>query len=91
MKQLKVLTKLQEIHLLVSCFISFFTVAVTSSIQSSFEMNKVNPFPAMKAPFPLIFRSNLFISLEVKFLTNPSKFSRATGIAIFLSALFSQN
>ena len=80
MKELKVLTKLQEIHLLVFCFISSFTVSVTSSIQSSFEMNKVNPFPALK-----------FILLEVKLLTNPSKFSRAKGIAIFVSALFFQN
>ena len=37
---------------------------------SSFETNKVNPFPALTALFPLISLSNLFIALEVKLLTN---------------------
>ena len=56
-------------------FISWFTVSVTLSIYrpgfssdstiliiasiSSFEMNKVDLFPAITAPFPLIFLSNL--------------------------------
>ena len=78
-------------------FISSFTVSVTLSINtpessndfiifiisfiSSFEVNKVNPFP-------LIFLSNLVIALEVKLLTNPGKLSLAKGIAIFVSALF---
>ena len=85
-------------------FISSFTVSVTLSINtpessndfiifiisfiSSFEINKVNPFPALTAPFPLIFLSNLVIALEVKLLTNPGKLSLAKGIAIFVSALF---
>ena len=33
-------------------------------------MNKVNPFPALTALFPLIFISNLFIAFEVRLLTN---------------------
>ena len=64
-------------------FISSFTVSVTTSINtpesssdfmiaiissiSSFEMNKVNPFPALAAPFPFIFLSNLFIADEAAF------------------------
>ena len=88
MKRLKVLTKLQEIHFLFF-FVSSFTVSVTPTINtlessnyfiifisfiSSFEINKVNSFPTLKAPFPLIFLSNLFNALEVKLLTNPGKF-----------------
>ena len=38
-------------------------------------MNKVNPFPALIAPFPLIFLSNLFVAFEAKLLTNPGKLS----------------
>ena len=38
-------------------------------------MNKVSPFPALIAPFPLIFLSNLFIAFEAKLLTNPGKLS----------------
>ena len=37
---------------------------------SSFEINKVNPFPALTAPFPLIVPSNLFIAFDVKLLSN---------------------
>ena len=101
-KRLKVLTKLQEICLLV--FVSFFTVSdnpssntsefsngfmiLIISFISSFEINKVNPFSALTVPIPLIFLSNLFIAVEVKFLTNPGKFSLAKGIAIFVNALF---
>ena len=58
------------------------------SFISSFEINKVNPFPAPTALFPLIFLSNLFIAFEVKLLTNPGKLSLAKGIAIFVSAFF---
>ena len=71
------LKEFKKIHLLVF-FISSFTVPVTPLIHtrefckdfiifimsfiSSFEINKVNLFPA---PFPFIFLSNLFIALEV--------------------------
>ena len=69
---------------------SCFTVSVTPSFNtpessndfmsliisfiSSFEINKVNRFPALTVLFPLIFLSNLFIAFEDKFLTNPGKF-----------------
>ena len=85
-------------------YISSFTFSVAPSINtpessngfiifiisfiSSFEINKVNHFPAQTAPLLLIFLSNLFIALEVKLLTNPSKLSLAKGIAIFVSAFF---
>ena len=52
----------------------------------SFEVNKVNPFPAVAAPFLLAYLSNLFIVFEAKFLTNPRKLSVAKGIATFFSA-----
>ena len=55
---------------------------------SSFEINKVNPFPALTAPFSLIFLSKLFIALEIKLLTNPGELSLAKGIAIFVSVFF---
>ena len=55
---------------------------------SSVEINKVNPFPPLTAPFPLIFLSNLFIEFEVKLLTNQSNLSLAKGIAMFVSAFF---
>ena len=58
------------------------------SFISSFEINKVNLFPALTVPFPLIFLSNLFIAIEVKLLTNPGKLPLAKGIAIFVSASF---
>ena len=51
------------------------------SFISSFEINKVNPFPALTAPFSLIFLSDLFIAFEAKWLTNPDKLSLAKGIA----------
>ena len=54
----------------------------------SFEINKVNLFPALTAPFPFIFLSNLFITFEVKLLANPCKFSLAKRIARFVSAFF---
>ena len=52
---------------------------------SSFKINKLNPFPALTDPFPLISLSNLFISFEVKLLTNQGKLSLAEGIATFVS------
>ena len=51
-------------------------------------MSKVNPFPAMTSPFPLIFLSNLFIAFEVKLLTCPGKLSLAKGIAMLVCAFF---
>ena len=89
-----VLTKLQEIDLLVLFFfISCFTVSglfpksfndfiILTSLIPSFKIGKVNPSPALTAPFPLIFLSNLFIAFEVKLLTNPGKLSFAKGILI---------
>ena len=85
-------------------FISYFTVSVTPSIDKpessndfmfliksfifSFKINKVNPFPALIAPFPLIFLWNLFIAFEFKLLTNPDTLTLAKGIAIFVSDFF---
>ena len=56
------------------------------SFISSFEINKVNPFPVLTAPFPLIFLSSLIIAFEVKLLTNPGKLSLAKGIAMLNGA-----
>ena len=53
-----------------------------------FEINKVNPFPALSFPFPLIFLSGLFIAFEAKLLTNPGKLSLAKEIVLFVSVLF---
>ena len=61
------------------------------SFKSSFQINKVNPFPALTAPFPVIFLSSLFIEFEVKLLTNPGTLSLAKGIVIFVSAFFPLN
>ena len=55
---------------------------------SSFEINKVNPFPALTAPFPLVFLSNLVIAFEGILLTSPSKLSPVNGIATFVSVFF---
>ena len=55
-------------------------IATVSSL-SLFEINKVNSFLALTAPFPLLFLSNLFIAFEAKLLTYPSKLSLAKGIA----------
>ena len=55
---------------------------------SSFKINTVNLFPALTVLVPLIFLSNLFIALEIKFVTNRGKLSVAKGIAIFASAFF---
>ena len=94
---------LLEIHLLI-CFISYFTVSVTPSVKtpepsydfmiliisfiSSFEINKVDRFPALTAPFPLVFHSNLFIEFEVKLRSNPDKLPLTKGIAMFVIAFF---
>ena len=85
MKQLKVLTKPQEIGFLV-VFLCL-TVSINPSIDTpessndflvliislifSFGINKVNLFPVVTAPFQLTFLSNLFIMCEDKLLTNP--------------------
>ena len=58
------------------------------SFRSSFEINKVYPLPALTALFPLIFLSNVFITFEIKLVTNPGKLSLAKGIATFVSAFF---
>ena len=58
------------------------------SFISSFKINKVNPFSAMAAPFPVIFLSNSFIAFKVKLFTNPGKLSLAKEIAVFASAFF---
>ena len=73
--------------------VSYFTVSVIPSINtpqssndfiilirsfiSSFEIIKVNLFPALTVPFPLIFLSSFYIAFEVKLLTSPCKFSLA--------------
>ena len=54
----------------------------------SFEMNKVNPFPALTAPFPFIFLSSLFLAFGVKLLTNPGNLPLAKGIATFAFVFF---
>ena len=58
------------------------------SFKSSLKTNKVNPVTALTALFPLIFLSNLFITFEVKLLTNPGKLSLSKGVATFVSAFF---
>ena len=54
------------------------------------EINKVNPFHALTAPFPVNFLSSIFIAFEVKLLTNPSKLSLPKEITIFVG-VFSLN
>ena len=58
------------------------------SIISSFQINKVNPFPALTASFRLILLSNLFIAFEAKLLTNPGKSSLGKGIVTIIGAFF---
>ena len=58
------------------------------SFISSFEINKVNSFLPLTAPFPRIFLSNSFVAFEAKLLISPGKLSLAKGIAIFARALF---
>ena len=101
MELLTFLTKQEEIYLL-AFFISCFTFSVILSVHSSepsdefmiliisftssFEINKVNLFPAFRAPFSLIFLANLFIAFEAKLLTNPGKLSLAKAIATIARA-----
>ena len=66
-----------------------FTILIISFI-SSFGVNKVNPFSAQTALFPLIFLSNLFTAFEVKLLTNQGKLSLAKGIPMFANTFFSK-
>ena len=54
----------------------------------SFEINKVNLFPALIADFLLIFLSNLFIAFEPKLLTSPGNVSLPKGIATFVRDFF---
>ena len=56
------------------------------SFISSFKINKVNRFPALTAPFPLIFLSKLLIAFEAKLFTNPGKLSLAIGKGLFVGA-----
>ena len=74
------LTKLQEIRLLVLLFhvLLDFMISIISSI-SSLEIYKVNSFPAPAASFQLIFRLNLFIAFEFEWLTKPRKLSFGKG------------
>ena len=47
---------------------------------SSFEIIKVNLFPALIASLPLIFLPILFIAFQATLLTNPGKLSLAKEI-----------
>ena len=79
---------------------SRFTVSVTPSVNtlefsndfiiliSLFKINSVNHFPALIAPFPLIFLWNLFITLEVMLPTNAGILSLAKAIAMLVSDFF---
>ena len=58
------------------------------SFISSLEINNINLFSGLTAPFPLIFLSNLFIVFEAKLLLNPAKLSLVKGIAILLVLSF---
>ena len=64
---------------------------MTLTNQSSFEMNKVNTFPALTAPFQLTF-SNLFIAFAAEFeailLTNLGKLSLSKWIATLAGAFW---
>ena len=65
----------------------------------SFEISKVNFFPALTTPFVRIILSNLFIVLEVALeallLTNPGTLSLAKGktrsVTTFLPNIFNQH
>ena len=46
-------------------------------------MNNVNPFPALTAPFPLIFLSSLSNTDEVALVANLGKTSLAKGKTLF--------
>ena len=53
---------------------------------TSFNINKVNPFPALTATFPLIIVSNLFTAFKAKLLANTGKLSLVKGKATFFRA-----
>ena len=99
-KQPKVLAKQEEFFFMFYCVSvippintfesSYDFMILIISFISSFEINKVNPFPALTASVPLIFLSNLFITFEIKLLTNPGKFSVAKEIATFVSTFLSK-
>ena len=57
---------------------------------SSFEMNKVNSFTALTAPFPNIFLSNLCIAFKAILLINPDKISLVKGMATFVSTFLAK-
>ena len=80
----------------ISCFTVLVTLSINKTLESSydfmvliiwftssFEINKVIPFPALGALFQLIFLSNLFIAFEAKLLTGPGELSLAKEIATF--------
>ena len=54
----------------------------------SFKINKVNLSPSFAALFRLTVLSNLFVTFEVKFLTNSGKQSLAKGVVTFVIAFF---
>ena len=54
----------------------------------SFKVNKVNLSPSFTALFRLTVLSNLFVTFEVKFLTNSGKQSLAKGVVTFVIAFF---
>ena len=54
----------------------------------SFKINKVNLSPSFTALFRLTVLSNLFVTFEVKFLTNSGKQSLAKGVVTFVIAFF---
>ena len=99
MKLPKLLTEQEEISFLVFLFHYFISVIASNNTSesskdfmvliipflSSLEINKVNLFPVLTAPFPLFF-SNFFITFEAKLLTNPGKLSVAKRMATFVSA-----
>ena len=60
-----------------------FIILVISFIYP-FEINNVNPFPAITAPFPLTLLLNLFIAFEGKLLANPYKvyLAKETGTCV---------
>ena len=54
----------------------------------SFEIKKVNPFPALAGSFLYIFLPKLFIAFEVQLLSYPGKLSLVETITIFFSVFF---
>ena len=64
-----------------------FMISIITFIPS-FKINKVNSFPVLTAPFPLILLSNLFIVFEVNLLTSLGKLSLTKWMPMFATALF---